>query len=54
MKGAINPLVADLVGGIDVVNSRMRQLGFSSITLYSNIPLSRPVDPGHRPRERPS
>jgi beta-lactamase class A len=36
----------DLVGGIDVVNSRMQRLGFSNITLYSNIPLPQPIEPG--------
>ena len=42
---ATNALI-DLVGGIDVVNLRMRQLGFPSITLHSNIPLLRPIEPG--------
>jgi len=44
---ATNALI-DLVGGIDVINSRMRKLGFSKITLHSNIPLPRPIAPGHQ------
>jgi beta-lactamase class A len=36
----------DLVGGVDVINARMRTLGYTSITLHSNIPLPRRLAPG--------